>query len=102
MRNPILVGFAKRGGLDLKLKHFANIYGQKYSGELKLREVADKSCKNRRFSAPRGMGAICIHSYSKRVIHESARISNESRSVSPRSRPPYSRAPGIRQRSAER
>ena len=31
--NPILVGFAKRSGVDLKLKHFADIYGQKYSAE---------------------------------------------------------------------
>ena len=43
---------------------------------------ADKSYKNRRFSARRGAYAICLHSYSKRVIRESARIPDESRSVS--------------------
>ena len=72
--NPILVGFAKHSGVDLKSKHFADIYRQKHPSELKLRGAADKSYKNRRFSALRRTGAICLHSYSKRVIHESARI----------------------------
>ena len=64
MWNPTLVGFARRSEVDLKSKHFADIYRQKYFAEWKSWEPADKSCKNRRFSARRGTGAICIHSYS--------------------------------------
>ena len=64
MWNPTLVGFARRSEVDLKSKHFADIYRQKYFAEWKSWEPADKSCKNRRFSACRGTGAICIHSYS--------------------------------------
>ena len=75
---------------------------EKYSGELKLREVADKSYKNRDSSPRRGTDAICPHPYSKRVIHESARISNESRSVTRTLAYSNEYARGIRQRPAER
>ena len=99
--NPILVGFAKHSGVDLKSKHFADIYRQKHPSELKLRGAADKSYKNRRFSALRRTGAICLHSYSKRVIHESARIT-ANRVPLIRTLTSLWLVRGIRQRPAER